>query len=271
MRALQANATSSLVLQVLLDRDTISNTNKNANNELYRDRLAASLAKCFGPAESNAIRRGLELTSSSSASSHHHHHKGNLEQYIQESPLLNPLWKKTVLAASRLSDNNNVVHALIQTKAKACVMALALAMSEDPREALLQQDKNGQRPLEVFLQQDDEASEEGSTIARGHGAAAPDSANFILQLMVQAHPDSCTLVSSSGTGQRLPLHLAITANRKFTWHASLVTVFEAHTEAVRIRDPVTELYPFQLAAAAPHAEETTIFELLRTDPSVLRF
>jgi hypothetical protein len=93
----------------------------------------------------------LELTSS--ASHHPHHRKGNLEQYVQESPLLNPLWKKTVMAASRLSQN--LIHALIQAKALACVMTLVLAMSDDPREELLQQDANGQRPLEVFLQQDE--------------------------------------------------------------------------------------------------------------------
>ena len=241
MRALQAPATSNKVLQMLLDRDI-------SNAELYRDRLAASIAKCFGPAESNAIRRGLELTSSAS---HHHHHRGSLEPYVQESPLLNPLWKKTVLAASRLS--SNLVHALIQTKAPACVMALALAMSEDPPEALLEQDSNGQRPLEVFLQQDE-------------WEGARRDADFLLQLLVQAHPGCCTLVTSTG---QLPLHLA-TASQKFSWHASLANVFEAHPQAVQIRDPVTELYPFQLAAAA-HAEETTIFELLRADPSVLGF
>jgi hypothetical protein len=239
MRALQAPATSSKVLQVLLDRDS-------SNAELYRDRLAASLAKCLGPTESNAIRRGLELTSSAS-----HHHMGNLQQYVQKSPLLNSLWKKTVLAASRLSDN--LFHALIQIKAPACVMALALAMSEDPQEELLQKDDNGQRPLEAFLQRDE--SEE-----------ARRDADFILQLLVQAHPDSCALVTSTG---QLPLHLA-TASRKFAWHASLLSVFDAHPQAVRMRDPVTELYPFQSAAAA-RAEETTILELLRADPSVLKF
>jgi len=188
----------------------------------------------------------------SSASHHHdHHHKGNLEPYVQGSPLLNPLWKKTVLAVSRFS--SNLVHALIQTQAPACVMALALAMSEDPQEALLEQDSNGQRPLEVFLQQDE-------------WEGARRDSDFLLQLLVQAHPDSCTLVTSTG---QLPLHLA-TASQKFSWHTSLTNIFEAHPQAVRIRDPVTKLYPFQLAAAA-NAEETTILELLRADPSVLGF
>lgn len=241
MRALQAPATSNKVLQVLLDRDI-------SHAEIHRDRLAASVAKCFGPAESNAIRRGLEVTSSAS---HHHHRKRDLEQYVQASPLLNPLWKKTVLAASHLS--SNLIHALIQTKAPVCVIALALAMSEDPREELLVQDANCQRPLEVFLQQDESES-------------ARRDADFLLELLVHANPDSCTLVMSTG---QLPLHLA-TARQTFSWHASLASVFEAHPQAVHIRDAVTGLYPFQLAAAA-HAEESTIFGLLRADPSVLRF
>ena len=67
-------------------------------------------------------------------------------------------------------------------------MTLALAMSDDPREELLQQDANGQRPLEVFLQQDE------SEGARGD-------ADFLLHLLVQAR--SCCNKGTVSNGEWL--------------------------------------------------------------------
>jgi len=70
---------------------------------------------------------------------------------------------------------------------------------------------------------------------------------------------------------RYPLHVAL-ANRH-TWAGGVQDLFQAAPELLSVRDPVTQLLPFQLAAVPVRnnltVDITTIWELLRHQPEQL--
>lgn len=81
--------------------------------------------------------------------------------------------------------------------------------------------------------------------------------------LVAAFPRGASIPDRRG---RLPLHLAL-ANAR-TWTTGVEILFRAYPQALGIRDPTTGDLPFVLAACR-HAELSTIFEILRADPSQL--
>jgi hypothetical protein len=102
--------------------------------------------------------------------------------------------------------------------------------------------------------------------------------------LLDAFPGACEVRDRWGGG-RLPLHLAIANGRGWTpVTGGLIHLVEYEPTTIRERDPVTRLFPFMLAAATAAAAEsntpaiiqdktdataTTIYELLRLDPSLV--
>lgn len=91
-----------------------------------------------------------------------------------------------------------------------------------------------------------------------------------VQLLLRENPRAATLCNSRG---RYPLHVAL--NSGIAWNEGIAALLQAFPPALNIRDPLTRLYPFALAAMAPDDlptknDLTTVFCVLRADPSILK-
>jgi len=67
---------------------------------------------------------------------------------------------------------------------------------------------------------------------------------------------------------KLALHLA--AERGLKWCAGLRDIYLAAPRAIETRDVCTHMYPFMISSVGKHANLETTFELLRTNPSMLK-
>jgi len=67
--------------------------------------------------------------------------------------------------------------------------------------------------------------------------------------------------------QRSFLHVALSSGTSFKTDAVFIT--SRRDEEIEERDPVTELYPFAIAASAVESDLCTIYHLLRRNPSLL--
>jgi len=100
-----------------------------------------------------------------------------------------------------------------------------------------------------------------------------------IQMLVPIYPDTVQMKDSRG---RLPIFTALESG--VLWEEGVSTLLELAPRALFLRDPVTGLYPFMLAACGTKArtgndgdveegEEaktlSSIFRLLRSDPSLL--
>mmetsp|Transcript_4085 Transcript_4085/g.6144 ORF Transcript_4085/g.6144 Transcript_4085/m.6144 type:complete len:574 (+) Transcript_4085:120-1841(+) len=186
---------------------------------------------------------------------------------------LGQLWIKTVwmLRGHYLSsvdllrkckEEFRICHAAVQAEAPLCVIALT-AKSVEPEE-LMVNDSSGRTPLLSCI-------ENACKYQRiTHNATEKDDSD-VLAFLLRVCPRSIEVVDSSG---RLPIHVAAAGG--LLWKHGFQTLFQAMPEAVSMPDPVTGLFPFQLAAEKDHRtdrmcnEQThVIYELLRADPSVL--
>ena len=87
----------------------------------------------------------------------------------------------------------------------------------------------------------------------------------MIEYMLERDPTVATLVTSSG---QLPLHLAISAGQSM--EKEIFPLIHASPLSVSIRDPLTSLYPYLLAATTNTGETLyTIYSLLILDPSIL--
>ena len=95
--------------------------------------------------------------------------------------------------------------------------------------------------------------------------AGNSSAPSVIEILVNAFPDAVRFRDRDG---RLPLHLAILhGKRRFSGVESIV---DTYPDALMLQDPITKLYPFMLAATIEKGECTTIFELLKSNPSLVQ-
>jgi hypothetical protein len=125
-----------------------------------------------------------------------------------------------------------------------CVIELAVQLHP---EQLLEKDENGYTPL---------------ILAINHGLEG------VVNVVLRANPSAAAIPNSQG---RLPLLMA--AALHYSWEPTIESLFVADPRAVSTQDPTTLLYPFAVAAVEETCEEadqlSTIYELLRVDPSVL--
>jgi hypothetical protein len=86
---------------------------------------------------------------------------------------------------------------------------------------------------------------------------------------LDAHPESAR-EKNRDDNCRYPLHSAI--SNRHTWNGGIECLFLAAPEVLLTQDPVSKLYPFQLAAVPVRdssADLETIYMLLRSHPDVL--
>lgn len=86
----------------------------------------------------------------------------------------------------------------------------------------------------------------------------------VIEILLGASPRAASVPDSDG---RLPLHLAIASNKK--WTEGINDIIKAYPDAVMFRDKKTNLYPFMLAAANKAPDLNTIFEILRCNPMLV--
>ena len=86
----------------------------------------------------------------------------------------------------------------------------------------------------------------------------------ILDPLISSYPNGASCYHSK---LGLPLHQAIMARRKF--HGGVKQLINAAPHTLQIRDPVQNLFPFQLAAVGRKSDLTTVFCLLLACPELL--
>lgn len=92
----------------------------------------------------------------------------------------------------------------------------------------------------------------------------------LIQMLLEVDMKSALEADAVG---RIPIHLAI--SNQISWSAGVCHLFRAAPISIQVKDPVTNLYPFQLMANQAdkkdsHLSVTDLFELLSLCPSVLK-
>jgi ankyrin repeat protein len=86
----------------------------------------------------------------------------------------------------------------------------------------------------------------------------------VIEILLEACPESACVTSPEG---RLPLHIALESGKR--WDQGVKQLVACNADALNVVDYKTGLAPFQLAAQGPKADLSTIFEVIRTNPSLM--
>lgn len=167
-------------------------------------------------------------------------------------------------APAALPNNNKVellmVHAAVSLGASSCPEQVLEHVLHTWPEQVFLRDRWGQLPLHIAV---------GPKMC-SHPVMRREykfrNEKFLV-LLLQTYPQAATQRLDLG---RFPLHSAL-ANRH-TWKGGVQELFYAAPRVLLVPDPLTKLYPFQLAAV-PSGDSTvdldTVYLLLRAQPDVL--
>jgi hypothetical protein len=89
----------------------------------------------------------------------------------------------------------------------------------------------------------------------------------VIDMLLSAAPETAKIRDPSG---RLPLHSAIGSGKGF--YQGGQGLIAAYPAAMEIPDPITNLYPFMLAATCGEGTKnaSTIFELMKLSPELMK-
>lgn len=87
----------------------------------------------------------------------------------------------------------------------------------------------------------------------------------VIEILLSASPFSACVPDPGG---RLPLHLALESGKR--WNQGVKDIVNCYSDALGLPDSKTNLPPALLAAVGAKADLTTVFEIIRTDPSLLQ-
>lgn len=180
----------------------------------------------------------------------------------RENLLADPSWKRilSMFLAVHQAHNPDFSENFLPLHIAACrrspTSCLFPLMVEVYKEHLWISDADGNFPLSIACQ-----------------CPVANRSSYLLtkvQLLLRENPRAATLCNSRG---RYPLHVAL--NSGIAWNEGIAALLQAFPPALNIRDPLTRLYPFALAAMAPDDlptknDLTTVFCVLRADPSILK-
>jgi hypothetical protein len=89
-----------------------------------------------------------------------------------------------------------------------------------------------------------------------------------LRAVLEANP---TIARIRGHQNRLPLHMAISGNLQFKWEDGVKDILEAHRSAIDENDPVTNVYPFMLAALTKSSSDLdSVYNLIQESPHIVK-
>ena len=153
-----------------------------------------------------------------------------------------------------------LVHAAVSLGSRGCPdSVLNLVLREFPHQLFLY-DRMGRLPLHLVIR----PTSWSKQLRRRY---KPRERHAMVQLL-QRHPDAARVKF----GNRFPLHIAVSNGHQ--WDEGVRELFRAYPQAIGSPDPVSKLWPFQLAAipvGESQASLDTVLELLLAEPNVLEF
>eukprot|EP00980_Cylindrotheca_fusiformis_P027502 scaffold20791_cov137-Cylindrotheca_fusiformis.AAC.1 len=179
-----------------------------------------------------------------------------------ESGLDNP-GPHDLVAEDRAGGELFLLHAAVSLGGLSCPMEVLKYILERYPNQVHERDRSGQLPLHIAVG----PTSWSQTTRRKY---KPREREFI-SLLLDAYPNAATKKLPLNGG-RHPLHIALT--NRHTWTGGVRELLQAAPEVLFIPDPVTKLFPFQLASIRVRDTEVdlgTIYNLLRRQPDVLGF
>ena len=167
--------------------------------------------------------------------------------------------------------NPLVVHAAVSLGAQSCpVEVLEYVLARFP-DQVSTRDRWGYLPLHIAVR----SPPWNGSASMKHKHRSREQ-RFVASLL-QAYPEAATIPHSRGStdkaehaaiDNRLPLITAL--NNGHTWNGTVQDLFRTAPEVLQVRDPVSGLLPFHLAAAGDSANDLdTVFEVLRAHPQLM--
>mmetsp|Transcript_21822 Transcript_21822/g.62158 ORF Transcript_21822/g.62158 Transcript_21822/m.62158 type:complete len:513 (-) Transcript_21822:109-1647(-) len=188
-------------------------------------------------------------------------YKAKTLELMTESPLFNSYWQKLNMIAEVHS--KSFLHGLILLGAShdMILAGLSFVSSIDDALLLLVDDATEHTVLTLFLKMALSSSSFDND----------DEMRNIIQMMIGCNKAIATIPDVNG---RLPIMLAATATtRDMKWDTGIQDIHMAFPPGSYCPDPITQLFPFQLAATVADDHDgddvDTIYELLRFNPSMI--
>ena len=157
----------------------------------------------------------------------------------------------------------DMTHCLLHAvAAKTCDLELLQIALQVLDTEITARDKRGNLPLHAFLatRKDGRYMSLANDIARQF--RFPFDLLPLLDALVEAHPGAVEVRNDKG---QLPLHIAIESG----WD-NFDILLNNHADSLEAVDGCTGWLPFQLAAVSPDASLSTVYSLLRRQPTVLQ-
>lgn len=204
--------------------------------------------------------------------------KGELREAWNKTELLLRAAYHGSLEASRVMEGDRIAHAAAAVDCPRQVVKIATKIYP---EQLEQVDEEGRIPLTIasvaptwkmrdlsdegYLLEDrihgdvEESGNINETEPVGPNSLYPS----VIEILATAAPETARFRDAD---ERLPLQLAISYGKE--WTTGVQALLKVYPDAMVLHDPVTNLYPFMLAATVKRGDCTTIFQLLRSNPSL---
>jgi hypothetical protein len=176
--------------------------------------------------------------------------------------LLQALATSRQQAQGQSTETLYIVHAVVALGSLGCPNEVLEYVLQNYPEQVSQTDYMGQLPLHIVVGP-------AQWSHRSRRKYKPREQQVIVRLLEMYPPGARTLDPTEPAG-RYPLHTALTCRHQ--WMTGVKELFEGAPEAISLPDPVTSVYPFQLASIpirSTAVDLDTIYHLLRSQPDVL--
>ena len=176
--------------------------------------------------------------------------------------LLEALATSRQQAQGQPTDTLYIVHAVVALGSLGCPYEVLKYVLQKYPEQVSQTDGMGRLPLHI-------AVGPAQWSHRSRRKYKPREKRVIVRLL-EMHPHGARTFDPTEPAGRYPLHTALTCRHQ--WKTGVQELFEGAPEAISLPDPVTRVYPFQLASIpirSTTVDLDTIYHLLRAQPTVL--
>jgi hypothetical protein len=176
--------------------------------------------------------------------------------------LLEALATSRQQAQGQPTDALYIVHAVVALGSLGCPYEVLKYVLQKYPEQVSQTDGMGRLPLHI-------AVGPAQWSHRSRRKYKPREKRVIVRLLEMYPPGARTFDPTEPAG-RYPLHTALTCRHQ--WKTGVQELFEGAPEAISLPDPVTRVYPFQLASIpirSTTVDLDTIYHLLRAQPAAV--
>jgi hypothetical protein len=176
--------------------------------------------------------------------------------------LLQALATSRQQAQGQSTDTLYIVHAVVALGSLGCPNEVLEYVLQNYPEQVSLPDALGRLPLHIVVGP-------AQWSHRSRRKYKPREQQVIVRLL-EMHPPGARTLDPTEPAGRYPLHTALTCRHQ--WETGVKELFEGAPEAIALPDPVTGVYPFQLASIpirSTAVDIDTIYHLLRSQPVVL--